>query len=154
MLQKFADNYEYIGRNTPEQVVSNLDYIRKHLPKDCVLAVMLGGELYYEKNEHPAYEDRHIVHKKMNEAVRNWAEEKANVRLIDVNKYLVDQSSFYDHFNHYIKPVYYAMAKEMVDIVNETTGSEIRETSKLKMGLIRAKEILAPAYYKMRKVLK
>ena len=46
------------------------------------------------------------------------------------------------------------MAKEMVDIVNETTGSEIRETSKLKMGLIRAKEILAPAYYKMRKVLK
>ena len=154
VLQKFADNYEYIGRNTPEQVVSNLDYIRKHLPKDCVLAVMLGGELYYEKNEHPAYEDRHIVHKKMNEAVRNWAEEKANVRLIDVNKYLVDQSSFYDHFNHYIKPVYYAMAKEMVDIVNETTGSEIRETSKLKMGLIRAKEILAPAYYKMRKVLK
>ena len=154
ILQRFSEKYEFIGRNTPEQVVSNLEYIRENLPEDCVLTILLGGELYYEKNTFPAYEDRHIVHQKMNDSVRNWAEGKANVRLIDVNKYLVDQSSFYDHFNHYIKPVYYAMAKEMVDIVNETTGSEIQETSMLKMGMIRAKEILAPAYHKLRKVMK
>ena len=73
---------------------------------------------------------------------------------MDVNKYLVDQSSFYDHFNHYIKPVYYSLAAEMVDIVNEVTGNNIRETSKAKMVLIRIKEILAPTYYKLRKLLK
>ena len=85
----------------------------------------------------------------MNEAVRNWAQDYDNVKLIDVNKYLVDQSSFYDHFNHYIKPVYYALAKEIVDIVNDKLGSNIRETSKLKMVQIRAKERFAPLYHKI-----
>ena len=117
-----------------------------------MLVVMLGGELYYEKNESEAYRDRHIVHKKANDAIRSWAKEQKNVRLMDVNKYLVDQSSFYDHFNHYIKPVYYALAAEMVSIVNEVTGSHISETSKAKMLEIRMKEMLAPTYYKLKRI--
>lgn len=154
ILQNFSEKYEFVGRNTPEQIVANLDFIRKHLPKDCVLSIMLGGELYYEKNTFEAYMDRHLVHKQVNDAIRNWACSLDNVRLIDVNKYLTDQSSFYDHFNHYIKPVYYALAAEMVQIVNEVTGSQISETSKAKMLLIQAKEALAPVYYKLRKLLK
>lgn len=154
ILQNFSEKYEFVGRNTPEQIVANLDFIRKHLPKDCVLSIMLGGELYYEKNTFEAYMDRHLVHKQVNDAIRNWACGQDNIRLIDVNKYLTDQSSFYDHFNHYIKPVYYALAAEMVQIVNEVTGSQITETSKAKMLLIQAKEALAPVYYKLRKLLK
>jgi hypothetical protein len=98
--------------------------------------------------------DRHIVHKEMNELIREWAEEMPNVRLIDVNKYLVDQSSFYDHFNHYIKPVYYKIAGEIVDVINEHIGSNIRETTKLKMVKIRIKEMLAPLYYRLKKLLR
>ena len=154
ILRKFSEKYEFIGRNTPEQIVANLDFIWKHLPKNCVLTIMLGGELYYEKNAFEAYMDRHLVHKKVNDAIRSWAGSQENVRLIDVNKYLVDQNSFYDHFNHYIKPVYYALASEMVEIVNEVTGSQIKETSKAKMLFIRVKELLAPTYYKLRGVLK
>lgn len=149
ILKDFSDKYEFIGRNAPEQLVDNLDYIRKHLSKDCVLGIMLGGELYYEKNTFEAYKDRHIIHKQMNDAVRKWAQNYDNVKLIDVNKYLVDQSSFYDHFNHYIKPVYYALAKEIVDIVNDKLGSNIKETSRLKMVQIKAKERLAPLYHKI-----
>jgi len=154
ILERFAERYEFLGRNTPEQIVENLAYIRENLPKECILTIMLGGELYYEKNTFEAYMDRHIVHKAVNTAIRAWAEGQRNVKLMDVNKYLVDQSSFYDHFNHYIKPVYYALASEMVEIVNGATGSRIRETSKMKMVLIRLKEALAPTYYKFRKLLK
>lgn len=154
ILRNFSEKYAFVGRNTPEQIVANLDFIRQHLPERCVLAIMLGGELYYEKNTFEAYKDRHLVHKKVNNAIRSWAAGRENVRLMDVNQYLVDQSSFYDHFNHYIKPVYYALASEMVEIVNEATGSQISETSKAKMLLIRAKELLAPTYYKLRGRLK
>lgn len=154
ILAKFSEKYEFLGRNTPEQIVENLTYIRKNLPENCILAIMLGGELYYEKNTFEAYNDRHLVHKKVNAAIRLWAKEQKNVRLMDVNRYLKDQNSFYDHFNHYIKPVYYALAAEMVAIVNEATGSQVRETSKAKMALIRTKEALAPIYYKLRKLLK
>lgn len=152
ILRAFSEKYEFVGRNSPEQIVANLDFIRKHLPKSCVLAIMLGGELYYEKNTFEAYQDRHLVHKRVNDAIRSWADNQKNIRLMDVNQYLVDQSSFYDHFNHYIKPVYYALASEMVKIVNESTGSNIRESSKLKMALVRMKELLAPIYYQLRKV--
>ena len=154
ILRAFSEKYEFVGRNSPEQIVANLDFIRKHLSRDCSLVIMLGGELYYEKNTFEAYQDRHLVHKKVNDAIRSWADNQDNVRLIDVNKYLTDQSCFYDHFNHYIKPVYYSLAAEMVDIVNEVTGSSIQESPKLKMALIRAKEILAPVYYKLRKVIR
>ena len=147
-MREFTEKYEFVGRNSPDQTVANLDYIRSLLSPDCVLAIMLGGELIYEKNTNPAYEDRHLVHRAMNEAIRLWARGKENVRLLDVNRYLKDQSSFYDHFNHYIKPVYYALAKEMVDIINETTGSELRETSRLKMAVMSAKEMLAPVYHR------
>lgn len=154
ILKDFSEKYEFIGRNTPEQILDNMKYIRDRLPKDCLLAIMLGGEIYYEKNTFPAYNDRHTVHKSINKVLRDWAADKKNICLLDVNKYLVDQSSFYDHFNHYIKPVYYQLASEMVNIVNEWTGSRIRETSKMKMLQIRLKEALAPTYYKLRKILK
>ena len=152
MLEKFAEQYEFVGRNTPEQVVENLRYIRKHLSPKCALVIMLGGELHYEKNTFPAYEDRYLVHQKMNAAIRQFAAEVEGVRLLDVNKYIVDQSSFYDHYNHYIKPVYYALAKDMIDIINECTGSNLKEANRSKMVLIRLKEALAPLYYKLRKI--
>lgn len=154
VLEEFSRKYEFVGRNTPEQIVANLEFIRSHIPQSCFLVIMLGGELYYEKNTFEAYGDRHLVHKRVNDALRAWANGRENVRLMDVNKYLVDQSSFYDHFNHYIKPVYYALAAEMVEIVNEATGSRISESSRAKMLLIRAKELLAPTYYKLKRIVK
>lgn len=149
-LEEFAEKYEFVGINTPEQIVENLQFIKKHLPDDCGLAVMLGGELYYEKNKFSAYKNRHLVHKKINDAVREAAD-CIGLKLIDVNKYLVDQSSFYDHFNHYIKPVYYQLAGDIVTLINDQTGMTLKETSKLKMVQVRLKEFLAPIYYKMRK---
>lgn len=150
ILEKFTEKYEFVGINTPEQIVENLQFIKEHLPDNCMLAVMLGGELYYEKNTFPAYENRHLVHKEINDAIRGAAD-RIGLKLIDVNKYLVDQSSFYDHFNHYIKPVYYQLAGDIVTLINEQTGENLKETSKLKMVQIRLKEILAPVYYKIRK---
>ncbi len=154
MLVKFAENYEFVGRNTPEQVVENLRYIRKNLSKDCTLVIMLGGELHYEKNTFPAYEDRYLVHQRMNAAIRKLAVQMEGIHLLDVNKYLVDQSSFYDHYNHYIKPVYYALAKDMIEIINQCTGSHLRESSRMKMVQIRLKEALAPLYYKLRGIVR
>lgn len=152
-LEEFSKKYEFVGINTSEQIVENLQFIKEHLPDDCVLAVMLGGELYYEKNTFPAYENRHLVHKEINDEIRGAAD-RIGLKVIDVNKYLVDQSSFYDHFNHYIKPVYYRLAGDIVTLINEQTGATVKETSKLKMVQVRLKECLAPIYYKLRKVVR
>ena len=154
ILEEFSKKYEFIGRNTPNQIIDNIKYIRDKLPSDSILVIMLGGEIYYEKNQFEAYKDRHLVHKEINDAIRKYCDENDGVLVLDVNKYLVDQSSFYDHFNHYIKPVYYKLAEEVVDIVNRYTGSNMKEKSKIKMYQVQLKEALAPYYYKLRKLIR
>ncbi len=151
LLEHLAEQYEFAGINTPTQIVENLGYIKAHLPGDCTLAVLLGGELCYEKNTFPAYENRHLVHREINRAIRASGLE---LELLDVNPYLKDQTSFYDHFNHYIKPVYYALAGDIVALIRDRTGQQLRETGRLKMVQVRAKEMLAPLYHKLRKNLK
>ena len=136
MLQEFADRYEFVGINSPEQITENLKYIRRHLRKDCLLAVMLGGELQYEKNTSPVYENRHLVHKNINDAIKRMAAEVDGIHLIDVNRYLIDQRSFYDHFNHYIKPVYYQLAEEISQLITQQTGENIAMEPKAKMAMI------------------
>lgn len=153
-LKKFSEQYDFVGRNTPQIIIENLEFIRNHLNKNCILVVLLGGELPYEKNTIEAYKNRHVVHKNINFAVRNWAESVNNVELIDVNNYLVDQSCFYDHFNHYTKPIYYSLAKDMVTIINKYTDSGIHNTSRLVMVKIKIKEMLAPIYYKLKGLMK
>lgn len=147
ILREFARQYEFLGPNDPETIVSNLREIRAKLPKGCMLAVMLGGELYYEKNRFEAYRNRHLVHRAINEAVRAWARDREDVTLIDVNRYLVDQRSFYDHFNHYTKPVYYKLAQEMVSLIRAHTGSQVRESSRLKLAKARLRQLVAPVYH-------
>ena len=80
-----------------------------------------------------------------------WAAGEAHVVLLDVNRYLTDQSCFYNHFNHYSKPVYYQVAKEMADIIRRCTGSEIRERSKLYLAASTARQKLAAVYHGLRK---
>lgn len=154
ILKEFSEKYEFMGRNTPEQIIENIDYIRKKIHQNTLLVIMLGGEIPYENNKDEAYFDRDKVHKAINEKLRKYASETNHVRLIDVNKYLKGQDSFYDHFNHYIKPVYYNLAVEMVNIINETIQSDIRNTNRTKMIMVKTKELMAPYYYKIRKMLK
>ncbi len=147
ILRDFGERYEFLGPNDPQTIVQNLSEIRAKLPKGCMLAVMLGGELYYEKNQFEAYRNRHLVHRAINEMVRAWAKGREDVTLIDVNRYLVDQRSFYDHFNHYTKPVYYKLAQEMVSIIRAHTGRQVRQSSRLKLAKARLRQRMARVWH-------
>ena len=147
ILRDFSEKYVFDGRNSPEQIVENLRSIRGRLPESCCLCVMLGGELAMEGNVDENYRDRHLLHKSINDAIRLWARQAQNVRLLDVNKYLTDQSCFYNHFNHYSKPVYYQIAKEMVEIINQCTGSDIHEKSKLFLAASQLRQRMASVYH-------
>lgn len=136
-LKEFSEKYEFLGRNTPETILENVKYIREHMQSDCVLALMLGTETFYDMGDNPAYKDRHIVHKQMNDLIREWAKTQSLVELVDVNKYITGPESYYDHINHFVKPVYYNMAKDIVEIINKYTDSNVSETSKAKIAYMK-----------------
>jgi FkbH-like protein len=132
-LNEFTQKYEFEGCNSPEKIVENLQLIRGQLSPECLLVVLLGTETYYEKNTKPAYFDRHLTHKKINDAVKQLAARDANVQYVDVNKHITGQGSFHNSFGHFVKPVYYGMAADIVEIINRHTGAAVKKTGKGKM---------------------
>lgn len=149
-LLDFADKYEFEGRNTPEQVLNNIKYIRNHLNNNCVLVLMIGTEFYYDMGDNPAYKDRHLIHKELNSKIRNWAKTQKNIELVDVNKYVKSQSDFYDHINHFTKPVYYNLAKDIVDIINKNSQIRIKETSRFKVYYMKIHDAIGDFLHKIK----
>ena len=145
-LREFKEKYTFKGRNTEENVINNLKYIRDNLPDETLMVIMLGSEIPFEKNEFEAYKDRHILHKKYNDAVKQYSEHLDNVKVLDVNKYISGQESFYKHINHFIPKVYYEMAQDMVKLINDWTGTYVAKSNK-------AKELKGKIKYGIKKIL-
>ena len=149
-LREFSKKYEFVGRNSPTDILENVKYIRKNMPKDCALVLMLGTETPYDMKGNPAYEDRHLVHKEFNTIIRDWSQTQSMVELIDVNKYITGPECYYDHINHFIKPIYYSMAKDIVTIINKYTKQNISETSRAKVYYMRFHDFIGNTLSKIK----
>ena len=148
-LQKIADEYEFLGRLTPEQTAENLRFIYEHLQPETELVILLGCEREYKDNVLEAWNDRHNDHKKWNAAVRKEFENEKNVTLFDVNEYITSDDDFNDSINHYKKRVYYLMALKFTEMINSKAKRDIaHKAGKGKLALLtlkqRIKKIIKP----------
>lgn len=117
-LQKFADEYEWLGRNTPEQVLNNVQQIREKLPAETHLVLVLGSELEFKKAKVvPSHVDRHEYCRQVNELVRHWANSQDNVHLLEFNKYTKNQDAFTTTPTHFSRWVYYQASQDLSDIL-------------------------------------
>lgn len=128
-LRQFADEYEWLGRNTPEQVLNNVRSIREKLSPDTHLVLVLGSELEYTKQEVSiSYEGRHEYCRQVNELIRNWASEHPHVHLLEFNKYTKTPDSFTDSPTHFSRIVYYQAAKDLSHILS-SCGQQAKRRS-------------------------
>lgn len=128
-LEAFRNDFEYIGRIQPEEIVENLRVIYRNISQDAMLILVLGSETPYEANTQRAYQDRHLYNAKLNRLLREWAKDKPRVAFIDVNRHLEGQSSFTNNINHFTRNVYYRMSKDLVEIVNRDQGLNLRQNN-------------------------
>lgn len=129
-LQKIKDHYDYIGRINPKSVISDLDFIYKHISENATLILFLGSEMVYEKNTQLAYNDRELYHKELHSYINEWVKDKDRVKILDVNQYLSGQQDFTNNINHFTKRIYYELSKELIEIVNnKNEQSEFRLAS-------------------------
>lgn len=141
-LQHIRNNFEYLGRIQPEQIVDNIDYIYKHLCKGCHLILTLQSETPFETtNQDYIYngiwpkladrEERHVYNKRLNSGIKAWAIEKENVHFLDFNNYIVGPESFGDHISHFTREVYYKMSCELVEIIRSNSTVSIKNQNKI-----------------------
>lgn len=147
-LQKISDEYEFLGRLTPEETAKNLKFIYNHIKPDTQLVILLGCEKEYRDNMLEAWIDRHHDHKRYNKAVREEFEGCENVTLFDVNEYITSDDDFNDSINHYKKRVYYFMAQRFTEMINAKANKDLaRQTSKAKLAYLTLKQ-------KIKKIIK
>lgn len=141
-LQHIRDNFEYLGRIQPEQIVDNIDYIYKNLCKGCHLILTLGSETPFETTNHDYIyegiwpnladrEERHIYNKRLNDDIRIWATGKANVHFLDFNHYVTGSESFGDHISHFTREIYYKMSCELVEIIRNNSTVNIKNQNRI-----------------------
>jgi hypothetical protein len=139
-LEKFSSEYEFIGRMTPQMLVENLKFIRENVADNTELVIMLGCETKFLGNKLDAWTNRHNEHIEFNKAVREFAQKYKNITLFDVNKYINSQDDFSDSINHYKKRVYYLMAQEFIEMINNHSEITVRQASKFKLALLSIKQ--------------
>lgn len=133
-LKRFAENFDFIGRIKPEEIIENIEIIFSHLQPKAHLILILGSEMEYLGNTKDAYVDRHLYNRKLNHLVREWASDKLNrVHLIDVNNYLEGQDDFTNNINHFVRVVYYKMSNDVVRIINLHSGFNLSKNSRTKV---------------------
>lgn len=142
MLEDFKEKYDFIGRVSEEQIVDNIRFIRKHLDKKTLLVLLLGVEIPYNDNKLKNYEDRHLFNCKLNAQLRELVRENKQIILIEFGDYVKKQTDFYNNINHFIKPIYYQVAKRMIEIVNSNTSTKLKNSNLIRSYLAYARQLL------------
>lgn len=135
-LKKFASEYKFIKMDA-DITVENLQKIIDFIGKETTLILLLGSEREFKKKCKESYKSRHTEHAKMNEKIRQWAEGKENVILLPFDRYIKNDSDFFDTINHFVKRVYYDLAFDIARIFSEKGTVEVKGKSELFKATVR-----------------
>ena len=123
-LRSFAENYECIGRTTPEMYREFLEDCLRWLPQKTTLCLILGATTVFEGNEEG--KNRHKV---LNDIVKEVAKSQPRIQFIEIDDCVKDRSDFVDGINHFSTRVYYEIAQRMISVIEQKSGNKIESYS-------------------------
>ena len=116
-LQKFSEKYKYVSNADGSITLESLQKIWEKAGNTKII-LLLGSERKFPKQEKPSFANRHEFHHLLNQKIKAWAENKENVILLCFDDYIKSDSDYLDTINHFTKRVYFAMAEELIRIIN------------------------------------
>ncbi len=141
-LNAFKEQYEYIGRLSPQEIVTNVRWIYNHISSDARLILTLGSEIAYEDNKQPSYEDRHIFHKELNAILKKEFADNERVSFLNVNDFINGQADFTGNINHFSRKVYFELATALINIINSEKEDSISVIAPYKRVVLSIKQEL------------
>ena len=128
-LRTFSLEYEFIGKTKPNDYIDRLEYILDNTDSKTQICLILGVEFPCEKQMEYDYKDRHISHKELNMAIRQFANTNNRIKLIDLNDIVKSQNDFTNNINHFTSKVYYELSLKITEIINEITHFNVANYS-------------------------
>lgn len=116
-FEAFEKEWEYIGRTPTELLIRNLSYIYENVLGEPTIILILGDENVFGSN--PFDELMAEQFRDINEAVREFARGKERIKLLEISKYVNSEDCIVGDINHFSREVYFGLAGELVDCINE-----------------------------------
>ena len=120
----FKENYEFIGRESDEDLIAGLTRLRSLIPESTYLLLVNGAEYEFVGTVKQGYEQRHVLHRHLNSIVESFAAQYDNVSILDVNDCINGSEDYLDTINHYKKVVYYRMALAIQSLISDKFSSD------------------------------
>jgi hypothetical protein len=130
-LKQFSEKYEFLGKTTPEVYIERVKKILGYLPSETRVCLILGVEFPCVANKDYVYHNRHILHRELNNAIRELARSDQRVVLLDLNDIVKHQGDFTDNLNQFSSRVYFEISQKMISIINESARTKIQNFSTL-----------------------
>ena len=113
-LDRICEEFTCIGLPTPQNVLDNLLYIRKHMNPKTKLIVILGSEIDYENTKGPGYSKCAELNKIINKLLKENMSDIPNIEFVNITDLITCQSDFTDCPNHFTRHVYFKLAQEII----------------------------------------
>lgn len=119
IIDKFSEDWEFVGITPLELLFRNLDYIYDHVKGKPLLIILLGSETDYEGSS-PEFDGLAEIYRQYNPVITEFAMDHDRMKVINITDFIHSQDDFEDCINHFSRKVYYKIAGEISRIINET----------------------------------
>lgn len=118
IIREFSKNWEFMGCTPLDKLIENLEFICSHVKGNPRIIFMLGSEKEYE-GENTEFANHAMWHREVNERVKVFASQRANIECINTTDYIDRQSCFLDSTNHYSREVYHRLAERLMELADK-----------------------------------
>lgn len=127
LLEWFAGEFEPMGCCTPSALQDNVRWLASAVPNGTQVVLLNGAEVPVDRADEV---DRHLFHRRMNDALDDVVGELPNVSLCDIRKIVVSRDQLTDNIRHYQRQVYLEIAREIAAV----SGLDVRSAPRPRPG--------------------
>lgn len=141
-LQKFSEEWIFMGRQTCNQYIGRLQRFMSNISPSAKVCLFLGSEMPYEGKTTEAWKDRHIIHRELNSKIREFAKDYPQIHIIDYTNYITSTNDYTDSIDHMQRYVQFKVAIDANRYIEEVLGKSLGLSGKKKIIINRLVDFL------------
>lgn len=132
-LKYFSQEWDFIGRKNYDEYIIEIERFLTMIAPEAHVCIFLGSEIPYNGKTTEAWENRHIVHKEINDRLRFLAQNNARLHLIDYTELISSPKDYTDSIDHFQRYIHYKAAEKANDLILDILGEKVKQSNKLKI---------------------
>ena len=144
LLKEFSEQFEHVGKISPEAFVENLKKIRSLISLETPIVFMNGAEV---DSPSPLEVGAKTRHEKMNKALDQFIATSDNTHLLDVRQVVDSASQLTNHIRHYSRESYKDLSIDFLVLLNKTIDNNISTNLGFNRSMIEFLKINFPSLH-------